>query len=86
MTSMENQIKETILSAVEDAEVHILDPRCDGVHLEAVVISDSFAGKLPLARQRGIMKALSELFETGLHALALKTFTKDEWERENGNE
>ncbi|MDN3508157.1 MAG: BolA/IbaG family iron-sulfur metabolism protein [Simkaniaceae bacterium] len=83
---MENQIKAAILKAIDDAEVHVLDPRCDGVHLEAVVISDTFEGKLPLARQRGIMKALSDLFETGLHALALKTYTKNEWEQHNANE
>lgn len=72
-------IEEAIKKAIEGADVHMLDPRGDGVHLEAIVISKKFEGMPLLQRQRMVMDALKELFELGLHALALKTYTPDQW-------
>lgn len=76
---MFDTIKKTIESAVEEAEVLVLDPRNDGKHLEAIVISDRFEGQLPLQRQRPIMSALKGCFADFLHALALHTYTQKEW-------
>ena len=80
-----HKIKTAILEAVEDAEVHILDPRGDGIHLEAIVISPLFEGLSLLKRQRIVMSALKELFESGLHALALKTYTPEQWNHAQTN-
>jgi acid stress-induced BolA-like protein IbaG/YrbA len=75
-----NEIKTAILQAIEESEVHILDPRGDGIHLEAIVISPIFNGLSLLKRQRMVMTPLKELFETSLHALALKTYTPEQWD------
>lgn len=50
----------------------------DGVHFEAVVVYDGFAGKLPLARHRMVNKTLGDLMGGAIHALALKTVTPAE--------
>lgn len=50
----------------------------DGVHFEATVISDAFAGKLPLARHRLVYATLGDRMGGEIHALALKTLTPDE--------
>lgn len=50
----------------------------DGVHFEAVVVCDKFAGKLPLARHRMVYATLGELMGGAIHALSLKTLTPDE--------
>lgn len=76
-----DEIKETIEQALPGAEVHILDPRGDGVHLEAIVVSKTFEGMSLLSRQKLVMNALKEMFEAGLHALALKTYTPEQWEK-----
>lgn len=76
---MENKIKAHISEVLEDARVEVLDPREDGIHLEAIVISESFKDLSLIKRQRIVMGALKDLFETGLHALGLKTFTPEEW-------
>ncbi|MGQ4661199.1 BolA/IbaG family iron-sulfur metabolism protein [Lysobacter sp. F6437] len=47
----------------------------DGVHFEATVISDAFAGKLPLARHRMVYATLGDRMGGEIHALALKTLT-----------
>lgn len=53
----------------------------DGVHFEAVVVCDAFAGKLPLARHRMVYATLGERMGGEIHALALKTLTQDEYAR-----
>ncbi|MDO4709519.1 MAG: BolA/IbaG family iron-sulfur metabolism protein [Pseudomonadota bacterium] len=50
----------------------------DGVHFEALVIAESFAGKLPLARHRMVYATLGERMGGEIHALALKTLTPEE--------
>ena len=50
----------------------------DGVHFEALVVSESFAGKMPLARHRMVYATLGERMGGEIHALALKTLTPEE--------
>ena len=50
----------------------------DGVHFEATVVCEAFAGKLPLARHRMVYASLGELMGGAIHALALKTVTPSE--------
>lgn len=50
----------------------------DGVHFEAVVVADAFAGKLPLARHRMVYATLGDLMGGAIHALALSTLTPGE--------
>jgi acid stress-induced BolA-like protein IbaG/YrbA len=50
----------------------------DGVHFEAVVVADAFAGKLPLARHRLVYATLGDLMGGEIHALSLKTLTPEE--------
>ncbi|CDH46297.1 MAG: BolA/IbaG family iron-sulfur metabolism protein [Candidatus Competibacteraceae bacterium] len=54
----------------------------DGVHFEAVVISEVFAGKSPVQQHRLVYAALGErLKREEIHALALKTYTPDAWQQ-----
>ena len=50
----------------------------DGVHFEATVVSEAFAGKLPLARHRLVYATLGDRMGGELHALQLRTLTPDE--------
>jgi len=50
----------------------------DGVHFEAIVVAEAFAGKLPLARHRLVYATLGELMGGAIHALSLKTLTPAE--------
>ena len=50
----------------------------DGVHFEATVVCEAFAGKLPLARHRMVYATLGDLMGGAIHALALKTVTPAE--------
>jgi acid stress-induced BolA-like protein IbaG/YrbA len=50
----------------------------DGVHFEAIVVSEAFVGKLPLTRHRMVYATLGDLMGGAIHALALKTLTPEE--------
>lgn len=50
----------------------------DGVHFEATVVAEAFAGKLPLARHRLVYATLGDLMGGAIHALSLKTLTPAE--------
>ncbi len=50
----------------------------DGVHFEATVVCDDFAGKLPLARHRMVYATLGGRMGGEIHALQLRTVTSAE--------
>ena len=52
----------------------------DGVHFEATVVCNAFAGKLPLARHRMVYATLGERMGGEIHALQLRTLTPAEAE------
>jgi acid stress-induced BolA-like protein IbaG/YrbA len=50
----------------------------DGVHFEAEVVSESFRGKLPIARHRMVYATLGDRMGGAIHALSLRTLTPEE--------
>ena len=48
-------------------------------HYEATVVSSAFAGKRSLQRHQLVYATLGKRVGNEIHALALKTFTPEEW-------
>jgi acid stress-induced BolA-like protein IbaG/YrbA len=71
-----SRIRTLIEQGLPGAEVSVQGE--DGVHFEASVVSEAFAGKLPLARHRMVYATLGDLMGGAIHALALKTLTPEE--------
>lgn len=73
-------IRRRIEAAIADAEAHVVDTTGTGDHFAARVIADAFAGRSPVDRHRMVYAPLHDLLATGeLHALALETYTPDQW-------
>ena len=72
-------IEDLIESRIEDAEARVGDPRNDGEHLTAVVVSPAFEGETLVAQHRMVYDALGEHMTTDIHALELKTYTPEEY-------
>jgi acid stress-induced BolA-like protein IbaG/YrbA len=49
-------------------------------HYEAVVVCGAFAGKRSLPRHQMVYQTLGERVGREIHALAVKTFTPEEWQ------
>lgn len=78
------ELKKRIEEAVPGADVKVLDPREDGAHLQAVVVSESFEGMTLLDRHRQVMGSVKECFSTSLHALEVKAYTPNEVKKIHG--
>ena len=70
------RIRQLIEAGLPGARVEVAGE--DGVHFEALVVSEAFRGKLPLARHRLVYATLGDLMGGDIHALALRTLTPDE--------
>ena len=51
-----------------------------GFHLETTIVSDNFTDKTLIERHRLVYDAMGELMKHEIHALSIKTLTRDEWE------
>lgn len=54
-------------------------------HFKVVLVSDTFAGKRLVQRHQLIYGLLAEQLAGPVHALALHTYTSEEWAEKNGN-
>ena len=70
------QIKHWIEESLENSEV-IIDG--DGHHFGAMVICDDFEGKNTIARHRMVYNALGDKMKQTIHALSMKTLTRNEY-------
>lgn len=66
-----------IIQAMPDAEVTVTDKTGTSDHFIVRIVSDAFAGKNPLDRQRLVYQVLNEPMRDGrIHALEIRTETK----------
>ena len=52
-----------------------------GGHFRVLIVSESFRGQDPVARHSAVYAALGTAMKSEIHALALRTLTQEEWER-----
>lgn len=78
MISLE-QVTTMIKTELPDAQVKVEDLG-GGDHLQATVVSEQFVGKTLVKQHQMVYKAVnSALASEEIHALALKTYTPEEW-------
>jgi acid stress-induced BolA-like protein IbaG/YrbA len=78
-------IRSRILAALPGSTVEVKDTTGTGDHFEALVVSPAFAGKSMIEQQRAVYAPLDAWLKTGeLHALALKTYSPEQWQKVNG--
>ncbi len=74
-------VKSRIQTALPHAQVEVRDLTGTGDHFEARVITDAFVGKSMLEQHRLVYEPLKDVLATGeLHALALKTYSPEQWQ------
>ena len=75
------EIATLIRQGLPGAEVKVVT---DGQgHYEALVVTESFQGKRSVARHQMVYGTLGALVGAEIHALALKTYTPEEWKSSN---
>ena len=71
------KIKLLITSKIKDADVEITDLTGTRDHLGLVVSSNQFKGKMLIEQHRMVMDILKESLKEEIHAVKIKTVTKD---------
>lgn len=81
-----DRIEAKLAAAFEPAHLEVADesyrhnvPVGTESHFNVVIVSDRFIGERPLTRHRSIYSVLAEELAGGVHALALHTYTQEEW-------
>ena len=89
--SRHERIRECLESALSPLHLEVIDeshmhnvPEGAESHFKVVAVSEVFAEHQPVGRHRMVNRALKEEFESGLHALALHTWTPEEWFEKGG--
>ena len=76
---LENAFSPSHLEVTNESHMHNLPPGSES-HFKVVIVSNSFDGKMLIARHRLINEVLKEELDGQIHALALHTLTSDEWD------
>ncbi|ABF88006.1 BolA/YrbA family protein [Myxococcus xanthus DK 1622] len=75
-------IRARILEALPGSEVEVRDYTGTGDHYEARVVSPDFAGKAMVQQHQLVYAPLQQWLKSGeLHALALKTYSPEQWKK-----
>jgi acid stress-induced BolA-like protein IbaG/YrbA len=75
-------IRGRILAALPGSEVEVNDTTGTGDHFEARVVSPAFTGKTMVQQHQLVYAPLQDWLKTGeLHALALKTYSPEQWKK-----
>lgn len=67
------------LSVENESHLHSSSTPDSESHFKVTVVSDVFAGERLIARHRRINALLADALQSSVHALALHTFTPEEW-------
>ena len=74
-----------IKTAISDADIEINDTTGTGDHFEARIVSATFAGVSMIRQHQAVYAPLKDVLATGeLHALALKTYSPEQWAKVKG--
>ena len=78
------EIISMIKQAIPNSEVHVVDLKGTGDHFSALIISDTFEDVGLVDRHKMIYNAISNVMTIKIHAMQIKTLTKEEWAKQNG--
>jgi len=83
-SSLQTLIEQRLKQKLNPAELRIVNEswmhkKGSETHFKAVIVSDSFKGKLPVQRQRMVYKELTDVWSKGLHSLSVVAKTTQEW-------
>lgn len=90
MNSIENQIHTKLVQGFQPNHLEIVNesylhsvPAGSETHFKVTLVAPQFEGRRQVQRHQAIYACLAEELKSGVHALALHTFSPKEWEFDN---
>lgn len=81
-TKLRGEFTPEYLDVVNESHMHSV-PKDSETHFKVVLVADVFNGKRQVARHQHIYGLLAQELQNGVHALALHTYSPDEWAARN---
>lgn len=69
-----------VLEVANESHMHSVPPNSE-THFRVVLVSENFAGRTRVARHQQVYAALADQLQGPVHALALHTYSPEEWQR-----
>lgn len=87
----EIRMRVSLQASIPDAKIYLENessnhsvPEGSETHFKLLIVTDVFQGLSKLARQRQVLSILDSEFKSGLHALAIRAVSIDEWKNGSG--
>lgn len=81
---LQHDLAPTHLEVENESHMHSVPPGSE-THFRVVLVSGAFAGLRSVARHRQVYSVLAAELRGGVHALALHTYTPEEWQSRQGS-
>ncbi len=79
LTKLSESFAPVHLEVLNESYMHAV-PAGSETHFKVVLAADSFAGKRQVQRHQAVYACLADELKNGVHALALHTFSSEEWQ------
>lgn len=79
-TRLQQAFNPDYLEVINESSNHNVPPGSES-HFKLVVVSNEFVDKKLIERHRAVNKTLAEPLQQGVHALAMHTYTLEEWQK-----
>jgi len=77
-----NTIKQKLVNIFKNDIIEVIDTNGMNNHFSIFIISDNFLNMSLIDRHKLIYKVFEKELTNQIHALQLKTYTKDEWHKD----
>lgn len=75
----QEQVEQLLHQAFPGETVRVENPQGDGEHYQVVIVSARFQGKSMVEQHQLVYTALGGAMRQAIHALALRTYTPEQW-------
>ena len=79
---LQQSLEFTHIDVINESHLHNTPPDSES-HFKVILVSHAFSGKLPVKRHQLVYGILADELRDQIHALALHTYTSEEWQARN---
>jgi len=79
---LNSELAPSFLDVTNESHMHSVPPNSE-THFKVVIAADAFSGKRSVQCHQLVYGVLKQELSEGVHALALHTFTPEEWKTES---
>ncbi len=76
---LDESLQNDFIAVTDESHLHNTPPGTES-HFKVVIVSEAFQGKMPVKRHQLIYALLAAELRKQIHALALHTYTVEEWQ------